>query len=382
MKIVHVASHFNIKYRYQEYYLMKEQLKMGHEIYMITSVYNYPFPGYDKKMEELYGPRKLGVGERQEEGIHIIRLKTRLEYRTRVWLVGLGDKIREIHPDIVISHGIFHFTTMKLLLFKHLFFKLVIDDHMLEYETPDTLFSKFSYLLFRMFFKRKLNKIPNKIISVAGGCLPVIRYGYGVQADKIHTVYLGVDYDFFRFDRQIQKNFRQKLGLTEDTILVACTGKMYVRKNTHLVFRALNQIRSTKNIHILLVGSISHDYYPIMKQEIEQSRYPYTLLNMQSPEGLREVYCGADIVVWPDSATISTLEASACSRPVIVGTHITERCNYGNGIVINHGNLEELTLALESLIANDELRLIMGKQGRLMVEREHSWKVIAEKFLK
>lgn len=381
MKIVHVASHFNIKYRYQEYYLMKEQLKAGHDVYILTSVYNYPFPGYDKKMEELYGLRKLEAGEFLEEGIHVIRLKTRIEYRTRVWLAGLENKIKEIHPDVVISHGIFHLTTMKLLLFKQPFFRLVVDDHMLDFETPDTLFSNLSYWLFRLFFKKRLNRIPCKIISVAGGCFPVIHKGYGVDVNKIRTIYLGVDFVFFKFDEQLRKRIRQRLGIAENTILVTCTGKMYARKNTHLIFKALKRLVSSNNIHILLVGSINEDYYPVMKYEMDNSRYPYTLLNMQDPEGLREIYCGADIVVWPDSATISTLEASACSCPVIVGTHITERCNYGNGIVINHGNLDELVVALESLVNNEELRRIMGEQGRLMVEREHSWKVIAEKFI-
>jgi len=96
---------------------------------------------------------------------------------------------------------------------------------------------------------------------------------------------------------------------------------------------------------------------------------------------LPEVYNAADIAIWPDHLTTSTIDASACGCPIICSTYMPERVKYGNGLLVKGGDPTELKLALQKLIEDESLRRVMGKRGIEYVQNELSWTAVAKKFV-
>ena len=131
MKIVHLISYFQPQLGYQEYFLAKEHSKMGHDVTVVTSDRYFPFPDYEKTVKPVLGDRIQKPSKSNYENFKIIRLPTLIEFSCRVWLTGLEDTIREIKPDVVISHTIGNFNTLRMANLKSsMDFKLVTDEHM------------------------------------------------------------------------------------------------------------------------------------------------------------------------------------------------------------------------------------------------------------
>lgn len=95
----------------------------------------------------------------------------------------------------------------------------------------------------------------------------------------------------------------------------------------------------------------------------------------------------ADIFARPsllEGMPLTVLEAMACGLPVIAtpvgGT--TELVKDGvNGYLVEPGDRRQLAERLCALLADKDLRLEMGRQGRMLVESGYDWENITEKTL-
>jgi len=130
MKINHVISYFQPILGYQEFYLAKEQQKIGHKVCVITSDRYYPYPNFET-MRKILGARYVGSGKFKEEGIDVIRLPTLFEYATYNFILGLTMTLKNLHPDIVHAHDVTSPITMVILALKNkLKYKVIVDCHM------------------------------------------------------------------------------------------------------------------------------------------------------------------------------------------------------------------------------------------------------------
>ena len=375
-----MISYYNSRMKYQEYYLAREQLAQGHEVYIVTSNRNFPFTDYESTAKSVYGDRILPSGYSNEEGIQILRLSVLFEHRARVFLRKLHSALKEIKPDVIIVHGIVTISSIMLLIRK-VKARYIFDDHMLYQQISRAPQSRLFYFFFRLFFRKKMLRTAWKIVAISEGCIQTINEIYGIPKDRIQMIPLGADNRKFQCSESLRKLQRRKLKIGEDAIVVLFTGKLILGKKPHLITEALNQIRSDKEIHVLFVGNFSSEYKNIFTKEVSKSVHPYTHYPHVGSDELVAMYCASDIAVYPVQATISTVEASACGLPIICTDEIPERYKNGNGIGIESGNLEQLTSALEVLIKDEERRLSMGKLGREYVEQELSWTIISQRFL-
>jgi phosphatidyl-myo-inositol dimannoside synthase len=79
------------------------------------------------------------------------------------------------------------------------------------------------------------------------------------------------------------------------------------------------------------------------------------------------------------------LEAMACGKPVIGGAHggAPEVIDDGKtGYLVPHGDAAQLATALETLLANPDIALEMGRRGKQRVENEFRYSVFAKSFRK
>ena len=209
-----------------------------------------------------------------------------------------------------------------------------------------------------------------------------MRDNFGLVGNKVEMIPLGTDITIFKKNEQLRTSYRNKLGIKNDEILIVYTGKMYENKKVHLIFEALNDKNvSNEKIVILLVGDVVETYKTKLDDAVNKSKNRVIIKKSVSVEQLPAVYNAADISVWPDHTTNSTIDASACGCAIICSHFMPERVKYKNGIMIDGGNLLSLKDALAQLINNKKLRNEMGMQGEKYVKTELSWNALAKKFI-
>jgi glycosyltransferase involved in cell wall biosynthesis len=384
-KIVHVVNYYIDKIKYQEYYLVNEHIKSGHEVHVVTSCLNFPFANYDSTMLSVLGERKMAVGDEvREGGVIVHKLPYYFELRGRVFMKNLLEVIRRINPDYIICHGIVNVSAVRLLYYKKGNCKIIFDDHMLKVQIDKSAYGKALYSVYRKLFSKRLTRVADKIVAVADNCVDTISGVYGVPRNKIEVISLGADSHIFRVDETWRAESREKLGIGKDDLVVIFTGKMIIDKKPHLIIDALEKIKSqiiNKNVVVLFVGNGSAAYKEMLDQHIAGSSFRCIKIGNLPAEELSKTLNAADIAVWPVEATISTLEASACGLPVICPVYLTERYKNNNGIGIEPGNVDQLADGLLRLINDDDDRKLMGKNGRELIMREMPWEIIARRFL-
>ena len=101
------------------------------------------------------------------------------------------------------------------------------------------------------------------------------------------------------------------------------------------------------------------------------------------PKTLRNYYSACDIAVWVNNNSISTMEAMACKRPVIIpALQLKELASYNNGYAFTPLNESDLIRCMEKLVNDKDLRLKMGENGYKAIVKNFDYTKIAKDFLK
>jgi len=384
MKIIHLCDYIQPKLGYQEYYLAKEHAKMGHEVTVVTSDRYYPFKDYKNTVEKILGPRIVGVKTEKIDGFKIIRLRTLFELGTRVWLCGLEKEIKKINPDIIISHGMQDFNVLRAALYnKKKKYRLICDDHSLFSEEKKGIIGMLYYNIYPY---KLILKNSDKLVGVADEVVEYIHRLYKFPKNKITMIPLGADSDKFRFSEKLRTKFRKENNISQDNVVITYTGKINKLKGPHNILLALEKIKDKLNLPVvvLFVGNIDTDYEQLFleqKDKFNSNKIKAIHIPAVSNSELVSIYSATDIAVWPRQASLSMIEAMSCNVPIICCDFLTERYKNENGIPIKEDNIDQLANAIEKLVNYPNKRKEMGKKGRELVEKELSWKAVAERFL-
>jgi glycosyltransferase involved in cell wall biosynthesis len=386
MKIVSVNVHYQDHLGYQDYYLGKEWVKMGHEVHYVASDVHFDYPDYDNTVKHLIGDKYIGTGIFYNDfNTPVHRLKgTDKKLTGFIWLKGFKKKLLELKPDILVLHGIFNYQTIRALFFAdELNCRVIMDDHTAAFFLRKSKKAEFAYWLFRTLFAKKIHRVADKLIGITPSAIDVMKEKFGLSGDKVCLVILGSDTDLFRKSDELRSKGRDYFEVEEDEILVLYTGKIYPEKKVHLIIDALNDpgVSGGKKVVIGVVGGMDAGYKALLNEKIATSACRVIIKPAVTQEVLPMLYNAADVCVWPDSLTTSTIDASACGCPIICSNNMPERTSYNNGILIEGGNLEQLKAALKKLIADPGLRKEMGDRGVKYVIEKLSWEIIARQFL-
>jgi glycosyltransferase involved in cell wall biosynthesis len=382
MRIVHIVSYYHAELKYQEYHLVREQLKAGHEVIIVTSERKYPMPNYEKSFLPTWGQRQMQAGISQDAGATVIRLPIHLEIGSRTWLRGLKRELRALKPDLVHFHGVVQFHTLPILFTQlHKQTRLVVDEHSVETDYSGSKVKQGFFKLWSLLFSKKLQNRAEKIVAISDSSAKVLRNLYGLTSHKVQMIPLGVDTDTFKVDTAFGQQQRAQWKIPNHALVVLYTGKIEAYKYPHLIMDALASVQFQREIHLVFVGNIAVDYQAQMDASRAACAHQCHFFASVGHKELPFVYNACDIAVWPAHQTISTIDASACGKPIICSDYLTERYANENGIGVVPGKFESLQQALQLLLTNDALRLEMGKKGRELVENTMSWKKISDAFL-
>lgn len=385
MKIVHTINYFQPQLGYQEYFIAKEHVKMGHEVHVITSNRYFPFPDYDKTAQPILGERIMTPGQENYEGFVIHRLPVAYENGAVVKLKGIERLLETISPDYVLHHGISgnQLIHSVVRMQRKLGFILVCDDHMLfcaekNRNILSVIKDYISYSFLYYFYWRKSITV---FVGVADECTKYLHKRILIPTKHLMTIALGADTERFKFDKQIRGRTRKELEVQDDEVLIVYTGKIIEEKDPVLILDACLGNAESLRLRFLFVGNVSDSYKKRFGDTIDIMRKYVIHIPSQRNEDLSKYYCAADIGVWPKQASASMIEAASCSLPIIACNYLNERFANDNGIGIEEGNVEQLRLAIEKLASNKQLRHEMGLRSRELVESSMSWQAVAVKFL-
>lgn len=379
MKIVHLCSYIQPKLGYQEYYLAKEHAKLGHEVIVISSDRYYPFPDYNNTVKKILGNRFVGESDSIIDGFRLIRLGVLFEIKTQIWLKGLEKKVRIIKPDLVICHEMTHFNSVRIAKLKtKLDFRLIYDSHGSFVCDSKNILKNVYYSFFNYSI---IKENADRIIGVTEGCVNYVVKRFKISKEKIEMIPLGADTDLFYKNDKSGLEIRNKYSIKNTDFVIIYTGKIIQRKGVHIILEAMNKVTTRCSMILISVGDGDKKYCESIEGLARRYKIRYIRVEGVSNQELPRYYSASDLAVWPMEATIGTIEAMACSLPIICNKSLVERYEHGNGFGVNPGDINELAERLEYFINNQSQTKKMGELSKKAVTEKLSWKVVAKKFL-
>jgi glycosyltransferase involved in cell wall biosynthesis len=262
-----------------------------------------------------------------------------------------------------------------------------VNEHFIQNPTEDPKIISFKQRVFdklSLILKKICVRYADRIIAMNEYCRDVADKLSGSKNKDIVTVSLGVDISEIYFKTDKRELIRSNFNIKTDEVLLVHSGKMHKAKKTELLLEYLKNTKF-KNVKLMLVGSFDSEYKNLLWRLIEEYKINDRIIYIPfvKSEELHHYFSAADIAVWPDSATISTIEASAVGIPVIVADFFgyEHRTRNNSGLRVKRGDLIDLTNKLDMLIGNNDLRMQMGKNARKMTEKHLNWEKIAYKIL-
>jgi glycosyltransferase involved in cell wall biosynthesis len=168
------------------------------------------------------------------------------------------------------------------------------------------------------------------VIAVSHPIREYIQTHYHIPSERIRIIHRGIDPDLFnpgKLDHEWIQSFKNQFGLN-DTFIVSIVGRITELKDHPTFVRALERLKTKKNVKGLIVGGIpsSHNaYYNELKALISELDLEEDLIFTDSQTMLPEIYHISDVVISsskkPESFGRTIIEALSMNTPVIASNH-------------------------------------------------------------
>lgn len=219
-----------------------------------------------------------------------------------------------------------------------------------------------------------------RVITISDGIRKVL-LAQGMPPDKVVTVRSAVDASVYNKSCH-RIDFLAAFNLPGDSLTIAVIAQLIHRKGHRHLLEVLPEImQSFPNLNVLFFGKGA------LASELQASIQEKKLKSVQLVGFRKDLsdWIGClDIVVHPadmEGLGVSLLQASAAGVPVIAtkagGMPEIIRHNE-NGLLIHAGDTNALKISIISLLKNTSLRKQMGEQGKEIIAREFSTRVMAE----
>jgi glycosyltransferase involved in cell wall biosynthesis len=233
-------------------------------------------------------------------------------------------------------------------------------------------------------YEKKLMKRSDALIAVSKYTVDELTELYGIEEEKIHVIYNGVDVEKFK-PRPNRAEMHREFGLEEDHKIVLFVGRLYHRKGLEILLRSIPPVlREFSKVKFVISGKgfkKKEENLRILAQELNIEEN-VKFLGYVPDEKLPSLYSASDIFVLPaiyENFPFAILEAQAAGLPVIstkVGGIPEFLVDNENGFVIDPGDSTQLTQRLLALLQDAKLAKEMGDRGRKLIEEKFDWRII------
>lgn len=199
-----------------------------------------------------------------------------------------------------------------------------------------------------------------------------------VPDDRQHVLRLGVDLERFGNDPQTGRELRRRWEIADDEILIGIPTPLRPRKRVEDFIEIMRRLapQHEKVVGVIAGGEIEgdEDYRQRIEREIAESGLGRRLRWVGYLEPVEPFHHACDISVSTSGYETfgnSVCEAMACGKPVAgyVGGSVAEVAGE-TGLIVETGDIDGLTQAVERLVVDAELRARLGEQARQRVATE------------
>jgi glycosyltransferase involved in cell wall biosynthesis len=240
---------------------------------------------------------------------------------------------------------------------------------------------KLQNLYYRYLLPIVLKKV-GKVITVSESTKKDIIKYYNVKAEKIITVYNGININYLNYKENAINYILRKYKIKNYLLSI---GASYPYKNYDTLIKALELIY-VKDIKLVIVGGKNdyRNYLKLLSSNLGLSD-KVIFIDYIPQEDLPYLYSAAKCLVYPslyEGFGLPPLEAMACGCPVITSNTSSLPEVVGDaGIMVNPYNVEEIAKAIDLVLSNENLRKEMRDKG-LKQAKKFSWRKTAEEIYK
>ncbi|MFX0124503.1 MAG: glycosyltransferase family 4 protein [Candidatus Hodarchaeota archaeon] len=309
---------------------------------------------------------------RDNSGMHLINrvrrtktfsLDTKLKFDF-ICLIRLREILTQYGIDIIHSHDFkSNFYAILSSIGKPIKRVTTIHGSIVNYRLM-SLYTFFNDNLLYLFF--------HKLIAVS---TPLYNefHSRRLLSKKIELIQNGFDFSLYSPEDNAY-NMEEKHQIPLDSIKVGLIGRLFYDKGHEYLLKALPQILGDyPKIKVLIIGEGDNEYKSYLTRLAKQLNVEDNVVFCGVINHMSSVYKALDIVVLPslrEGLPYVILEAMAFQKPIVatsVGDVPQLVKNKKTGILINPGNVEELSESIKYLIDNPDLSHTYGENARSLV---------------
>jgi len=240
--------------------------------------------------------------------------------------------------------------------------------------------------LYDLFFGHNLLKDASKVIALSRVEAEQYR-SMGVPEEKIEVIPNGIDLSEYAV-LPPKGCFKKKFGISDDEKIVLYLGRIHRIKGIDILVKAFtNVIKKLDAVRLVIVGP-DDGYLREVKALIKTLNIDDNVLITGPLYGKDklEAYVDAEVYVLPsryETFPMTVLEAYACGKPVIaskVGGLPDLVTNGQTGLLVDPGNIVQLTKNILYLLDHADGAIEMGLQGKQFVKENFTIKKVTDKL--
>ena len=227
----------------------------------------------------------------------------------------------------------------------------------------------------------KKNKIP--VLRMVDDAFVKNRLGIPLELSPV--ISFGSDTMLFYPNETVKKEWRNEIGISEDSLVVCYAGKLDEYKGGQFLADAIVEGFDTeKKVEFLIIGNTSGQYGEKVENTFKESQNKILRFKTQKYEDLAKFYQCADVAVFPHACSLSFFDVQACGLPVIsedMNINV-ERCSHGNGFNFKETDVEDFREKIERFanMSNEELET-MKKNSIAFIKEKYDYKNILLEYM-
>lgn len=386
MKIVHIAieAPYNEGWGYQENLLPKYQVKLNHQVTLVTTTKQNLSNNQTEKVES-------GVYE-SPDGFKVIRLNN-LQYFPRfvadkVKLFSIYDVLKEEQPDLIMVHGLENFSVLqinKYLKKDNPRCKVIADNH-LDYNIGKSFLRK--DIAMRIFvaavrlLNKKMQKHYEKVYGVTPWRCEFAHEILGIDKNKLDVFPAGADDEHINYENRerIKNEIRKKHGVSDNEFLIITGGKIDADKNIHILMEAVANL-DFKNIKLLVFGTPSPDIEEKFNKLSQNGKI--ISIGWIPAKETYNYFLAADLVFFPGQHSVMWEQVVACGTPIVMKHYKSmHHCDVGgNAKFLYEDSVEGISKLLTELLTEEKLYRDMLDVARSEKRKQFLYSELAKKSI-
>jgi len=241
-------------------------------------------------------------------------------------------------------------------------------------------------VLLKMMESYNLKKV-KKIIVLSNSVKNELIRNYGIDKEKIHVVYSGVNLKEFKPQNRKKyfNEIREKFNIPKTSFLLLFVGNPYDRKGVEYIIRSLPLLKS-RNVRLLVSGKDDPKSYKELCNKLGVQ--DMVVFNPVLVSNVYKYFAAADAFVFPsiyEPFGLVVLEAMASGLPVVTNRKAGAAeliKDDKEGLLLNNPkDYKEIAKKIKYIMENKKARKQIGIAARKKIEN-YTWEKVAEKRLK